>query len=337
MSRLIGESRFVLLAWAVALSFGFPRAGQTNVDGTITGPNSSGVLYPEERRHPFTDQTWSSSMAVLSWNYLEGLVVLSFAADPGNVLNSEFDPDDPLRADGCSLANPLPCCNVASTLGLTTRAPEEDPSQPPLRRYLWETGAEYLVTEATGDLGDFLGWTLFAYGPEQSRVSGEEVGVPFFLSPPDPLPPIPDSPLIVRHPGPDGILGTEDDNFAGVAYGVVQPLRIVEIDIKPGNHSNPINPKSKGVIPVAILSAEDFDALTVDADSVRFGPDEAEKRNKRAQVKDADHDGDLDLVLQFRTQETDIAPGDTEACLIGQTYDGVPVLGCDSVRTVPPK
>ena len=64
------------------------------------------------------------------------------------------------------------------------------------------------MTEATGDLEDFLGWTLLAFGPEQSRVSGAEVGVPFFLSPPDPRPPIPDSPLIIRHPGVDGILGT---------------------------------------------------------------------------------------------------------------------------------
>jgi hypothetical protein len=320
---------------------------EPNVDGTLTGPDSTGTLYdgtytdmigrliPEGRRHPFTKQAWSSSMAVLSWNLLEGLVVFSQDADPANASESEFKPDDPLRHDGCSFANPLACCNPAAMLSITTRAPEEDPSHPPLRHWLWETGAEYRVTEATGDLEGFLGWTLLAFGPEQSRASGAEVGVPFFLSPPDPRPPIPDSPLIVQHPGVDGIPDTEDDNFAGVAYGVVQQM--VEIDIKPGSHPNSIDTRSKGVIPVAILSTEGFDALMVDADSVRFGPDEAEKRHKRAHVKDVDHDGDLDLMLHFRTRETGIAPGDNEACLVGETYDGVPLMACDSVRTVPPK
>jgi hypothetical protein len=125
-----------------------------------------------------------------------------------------------------------------------------------------------------------------------------------------------------------------------VTYDEDDVLRFVvpiEIDIKPGSDANPINLKSKGVIPVAILMTEDFDALTVDADSVRFGPEEADKRHKRAHVEDVDGDGYLDLLFHFRTQETGIAPGDTEACLIGQTYDGVPIMGCDSVRTVPPK
>jgi hypothetical protein len=119
--------------------------------------------------------------------------------------------------------------------------------------------------------------------------------------------------------------------------GVLRFVVPIEIDIKPGSDANPINLKSKGVIPVAILMTEDFDALTVDAESVRFGPEEADKRHKRAHVEDVDGDGYLDLLFHFRTQETGIAPGDTEACLIGQTYDGVPIMGCDSVRTVPPK
>jgi hypothetical protein len=114
-------------------------------------------------------------------------------------------------------------------------------------------------------------------------------------------------------------------------------VAMVPIDIKPGSDPNSINPGSKGVIPVAILTTEDFDATTVDPETVRFGPAGAEKAHKHAHVKDANHDGDLDLMLHFLTEDAGIAPGDTEACLTGETYDGLPIMGCDSVRTVPPK
>jgi hypothetical protein len=110
----------------------------------------------------------------------------------------------------------------------------------------------------------------------------------------------------------------------------------VEIDIKPGSYPNSINLKSKGVIPVAILTTEDFDATTVDADTVRFGPAEAQKVHKQAHVDDVDDDGDLDLVLHFKTQDTNIEVGDDEACLVGYRYDGVEIRGCDSIRLVPP-
>jgi hypothetical protein len=110
----------------------------------------------------------------------------------------------------------------------------------------------------------------------------------------------------------------------------------VRVDIKPGSESNSVNPFSRGVVPVAILSSEEFDATAVDADSVRFGPVEAEKKHKSAHVKDVDHDGDLDLIFHFRTRDTGLAPGDTTACLRGQTDNGVLFEGCDAVRTVPP-
>ena len=46
----------------------------------------------------------------------------------------------------------------------------------------------------------------------------------------------------------------------------------VDIDIKPGSDPNSINTKSKGTIPVAILSGSGFDApAEVDKDSLTFG------------------------------------------------------------------
>jgi hypothetical protein len=119
---------------------------------------------------------------------------------------------------------------------------------------------------------------------------------------------------------------------------VVRPLLAtpVSIDIKPGSDPNSVNPEKQGIISVAILTTEDFDAATVDPETVVFAG--AEPKNYALENVDRKKgDKDIDLVLHFETQETDIAPGNDAACLTGQTYDGTPIIGCDSVRTVLPK
>ena len=52
-------------------------------------------------------------------------------------------------------------------------------------------------------------------------------------------------------------------------------------------------------------------------------------------IADLDGDGDLDLMLHFRNQETGIASGATEACLTGTLLDGTPFEACDTILTVP--
>jgi hypothetical protein len=47
-------------------------------------------------------------------------------------------------------------------------------------------------------------------------------------------------------------------------------------------------------------------------------------------------DGVMDLLSHYRTQETGIAVGDIEACVTGETFDGVPLEACDSINTQPP-
>jgi len=108
-------------------------------------------------------------------------------------------------------------------------------------------------------------------------------------------------------------------------------IQLIDIDIKPWSDPNSINLKSKGVIPVAILTTDEFDAATVDPDTVLF----AGAAPVHYAMEDVDNDGDMDMILHFNTQETDIIPGETEATLTGETFDGAPISGTDSLRTIP--
>ena len=124
--------------------------------------------------------------------------------------------------------------------------------------------------------------------------------------------------------------GTGND-YCTIKYG--RSLTIsVDIDIKPGGIPNSINPKSKGVIPVAILSTDTFDASVVDGSTVRFGPNEAAPAHYT--LEDVDLDGDFDMILHFKTQETGIECDTTKAILTGETVDGKQITGKDSIRTV---
>ena len=52
-------------------------------------------------------------------------------------------------------------------------------------------------------------------------------------------------------------------------------------------------------------------------------------------LEDVDDDGDIDMILHYKTQDTGLLPGDEADCLTGNFIDGCAFEGCDSVRTVP--
>jgi Tol biopolymer transport system component len=107
----------------------------------------------------------------------------------------------------------------------------------------------------------------------------------------------------------------------------------VTLDIKPGSFPNRINPRSNGVIPVALLTNGSFDATTADPATLRFGVTGQEAAPVHMALEDVDGDGDTDLLLHFRTRASGIQCGDTSAALTGETYGGLLIHGSDSIQT----
>ncbi len=115
----------------------------------------------------------------------------------------------------------------------------------------------------------------------------------------------------------------------------------VMVDIKPGSYPNTINcTNENGLIPVAILSTDSFDALTIDHTTVTFEGATEWHVKKNGEVKrheeDVNGDGLMDLVFHFKYMDTNLDCGSTFGGLFGQTYDGEEFYGEDEVTMIEP-
>lgn len=114
----------------------------------------------------------------------------------------------------------------------------------------------------------------------------------------------------------------------------------VSIDVKPGSDTYaPLNPKSNGKVPVAILSTSSFDAMSVDPNSLTFGRLGTENSLSKCGTLGEDIDGNNrpDLVCHFYNMETGFVQGDLEGILRGQLRNGTVIEGRGLLKVVPEK
>jgi len=137
------------------------------------------------------------------------------------------------------------------------------------------------------------------------------------------------------------------DDSQHVIRVLVRNTEEVPIDIKPTSCPNPINVKSKGVLPVAILGTADFNVAEIDPETVflegvsplRWAlKDVATPKDETMECNTLGPDGVLDLTLKFDVQEIITALDDVEdgqeltLTLTGNLVDGTPIAGEDVVR-----
>lgn len=104
--------------------------------------------------------------------------------------------------------------------------------------------------------------------------------------------------------------------------GLLAQAITVTIEIKPGDPPPKRIERRGGMLPVAILTTPEFDAATVDPDSVRLGPTGTEAGVFRSMLEDVDRDNDVDRLLLVRMSELTMACSDTEIRLKGKTDRG---------------
>jgi hypothetical protein len=121
------------------------------------------------------------------------------------------------------------------------------------------------------------------------------------------------------------------------AEDALRELRLVAIDIKPGESPAAINTKSNGKLPLAILSSRTFSAPDmIDTSTLTFGATGRERSLAfcNSNGEDVNGDGRMDLVCHFNIGDTGLKTGDPQAVLRGRTVKSSLIEGSDEVRIV---
>lgn len=110
------------------------------------------------------------------------------------------------------------------------------------------------------------------------------------------------------------------------------PVTKVAIDIKPGDTPTTLERNRGGYVPVAILSTAQFDATTVDVETIRVGPSGEEAEAWKATNSDANEDRRLDLVVLVKVTDMQLRCSDTVIKLSAKTQSGESIEGSETVK-----
>lgn len=122
-----------------------------------------------------------------------------------------------------------------------------------------------------------------------------------------------------------------------IITGVTPDVQQINIEVKPGNDAiAPINPRSKGKIPVALLSSVKFNAMNVDVSSLTFGATGDEKSFSHCgqSGEDVNGDGRPDLVCHFENQVAGFEKGDLVGIVRGKMTWGTRIEGRAFLKVV---
>jgi hypothetical protein len=121
----------------------------------------------------------------------------------------------------------------------------------------------------------------------------------------------------------------------------------VVLDVHPGSKVNPVNIRSRGALPVGILSTESSDATLIDPSTLLLGDPlllvdgVAGASPWKWKVQDLNRDGLPDLMLHFWTQDmvtSGVISPETEMLgVMGLTFDGGEAMGVDAIKLIAPK
>jgi hypothetical protein len=169
-----------------------------------------------------------------------------------------------------------------------------------------------------------------------------------------------------------GLTMVTDQDMSHYVGGLAsQAAMTVRIDVKPGSDENRINARSKGRVPVAILSSGEsvetdesktpggpdasiltfgpFDPSNADPETIGIGPGQVPEGVLEAAgeelavtpvhvapTEDLNRDGIPDLILHFKTRDLCraglLAADVTEWVLSGETFEGEPFSGSDEIH-----
>jgi len=193
---------------------------------------------------------------------------------------------------------------------------------------------KFELTVLNAEFKDYEGWT--------ASVAANYAGTPNYFPPPS-----------------EGYASLSD--FLSSAIITIKAPIGMPVDIKPGSCPNPVNVKSKGVIPVAVLGTADFDVTLIDPLSVKLNgiaplrssfedvatPFEPLEGSDGAEAcHELVPDGYMDLSLKFDTQEFvaslieslgTVSDRDTiPVQLTGTLQDGTQIQGEDVILILKP-